>query len=293
MNKIIYIFFLSLTMVLNACEEENNLINLTPPKDNLDQLIFDSVYTPASLPAAQPKNVLIEDFTAVKCDNCPNAQKRTDIIVAANPADRVFVIGIHCTSLAIPDAGYPDFRTAHGDDIINYISNNQVTGLPTGDVNQKVFPPDTLPTTTYGSWGANTTSELALTSNVNLDIVSKTYDPNTKKFTMEVAATFQKSFTVPCYFSVALTETGIIGKQLTPTGPVDTFLFKHVLRKMMIPFNGLKIADAPQMGMTYLLKFSTVMDNKWVVDNCKIVAFVHQRQVSKKDVEQVIETTIK
>jgi hypothetical protein len=62
---------------------------------------------------------------------------------------------------------------------------------------------------------------------------------------------------------------------------------------MMIPFNGLKIADAPQMGMTYLLKFSTVMDNKWVVDNCKIVAFVHQRQVSKKDVEQVIETTIK
>jgi hypothetical protein len=295
MKKVL--FAILITVLLAGCDEENGLVQLTPPKNGGDQLILNDSSLVSPVPAAQSKNVLIEDFTAVHCDNCPNAQHWSEVLVGQYPG-RVSVIGVHCSNLAIPGAGFPDFRTPHGDDLIALLGT--YPGLPIGDVNRKVFSGNASPLMTYPQWISNTPNELNLVPIANMSINSKSFDSVSKTLTLQVTVTFTQSSPNPYYFSAALIESGMIGRQQTadqatypPDGVNDTFKFAHVLRKFMNPYNGLKITDAPVKGKSYTIKFLTSLDNAWVTNNCRIVAFVHKRSATNNEVEQVLETSIK
>jgi len=291
MKKIsLFLLCLPLIFMLNACEEVNTLIDLTPPSvGNVDQLILDSSFATTPVPAAQVKNVLIEDFTGDKCDNCPRAQGRGITIENQNPG-RVSVVGIQCTSLDIPYVSTFDLRTPHGDDLLGL--EGTPVGLPQGDVDRKIYAGNPNSLMTDGAWPGNVSTELGLPTIANINQVSKSYDPVSRTFSMMLNVTFTQGSTDTFYLSTALTESGMIGPQLTPTGENQTFQFEHVLRKMMSPWNGLQIASSPAGGKTCQVKFNTVVDPKWVADSCKVVTFVHRRG-AKNDVEQVMETTVK
>jgi hypothetical protein len=300
MKKIkLFLFCLPLFCLLQSCDEQNNLVNLIRPKDASDQLILDTSYANATVPAAQLKNVLLEDFTAVHCDNCPNAQKRSIIIQNSNPG-RVAVIGVHCTGLAVPgDKGFFDFRTAHGDDLITTLGSSP--GLPIGAINRKLSVGTSI-LSTYPNWSTAVSNELAKVPVANIDTISKKYNATARVEAMTYKITFTQSVSVPYYFSVALIESGMQGHQQTtdnvifpPDGVNDTFTFQHVLRKFMEPYSGLKLSDGPVKGMSYLVKVTVAIPTVSVPENCRIVAFVHQWDAtnSKYDVEQVMETIVK
>ncbi|HRF79726.1 MAG TPA: hypothetical protein PL070_06535, partial [Flavobacteriales bacterium] len=84
-------------------------------------LLFILVSTPFGLARAQTlvgtepqqRTALLEEFTAVRCGNCPAAH------VVANSLDMVHgddlvVVGVHGGSLAVPVGAQPDFRTVDG-----------------------------------------------------------------------------------------------------------------------------------------------------------------------------------
>src|ERR1022692_3974014 len=100
--KKIFLFPILIISLFSACKEVDNLVVLNPPVGQLDQLILDSTFTVSPVPAPQIKNVLLEDFTAVHCDNCPLAQSLTESISAAASPGKVAVIGVHCTALDVP-----------------------------------------------------------------------------------------------------------------------------------------------------------------------------------------------
>jgi len=296
MKKIsLFVIPLICCLAFQACKEENSLINL----DSADQLVLDSTYTSTPIPTPQAKNVLLEDFTGVHCDNCPNAQHEALKIINSDP-DRVVVVAVHSSDFSIPGVGgFPDFRTTHGNDL--YVAMGNPGSEPWGAIDRKVLGSTNQILEGYAQWSALISSEQETTPGVNLNVISKSFDPSTGTLSMKVAATFTQSYSVPYYMSVDITETGIKGKQQTgddktypPTGVNDSFTFAHVLRKMMSPWNGFKIASAPQAGQTYRVRFSTVLPSNWVADSCKVVSFVHQwADPGKKNVEQVLETTVK
>jgi len=291
MKKIeLFIFYLPMFVLLNACVEVNSLIDLTPPSaGSLDQLIMDSTFASSPIPAAQMKNVLIEDFTGDKCDNCPFAQTKGIDIEVANP-DRVSVVGIQCTSLDVPYLTTFDLRTPHGDDLLGL--EGVPVGLPQGDVDRKIYSGNSNSLMSDYNWAGYVSTELGLPTIANINQVSKSYDPSSRIFSMLMNVTFTQSSTDTFHISTALTESGMIGPQETPNGVDQTFQFEHVLRKMMSPWNGLQIAASPVGGKTCQVKFNTVLDSKWVADSCRVVTFVH-RCGTKNDVEQVMETTLK
>ena len=144
MKNIFKIFVASL-FLLSACKEEIPTgLNLLPERS-----IFDTTYITNIIPTPQPTNVLIEDFTGVKCANCPRAQLAAKNIVLANPK-RVFVIGIHpgkglLNSFVAPfktpgddyDSKY-DFRTPEGADLLTFLGG--ASQLPIGSINRTKFP---------------------------------------------------------------------------------------------------------------------------------------------------------
>ncbi len=293
MKKIFYLLTL-LSFWLVSCQEVNDLIQLYPPPGVNDQLVLDSTYTTNNT-SIQQKRVLIEDYTGDMCDNCPNAQTQSINIENANPG-LISVIGIHCTSLAAPWPGYPDYRTANGTQLMSYFFGiGGPSSLPTGDIDRKIQTITSPPSFSvpYSIWPFCVDSELILTPKAGIAFSYKNYDSSSRTLNMTFTTSFNKASTDTFYVSAAVIESGFKGKQELPTSYNNNFVFEHVLRKLMSPYNGLKIASSPALGATYNVKFQTVLDPSWNADSCKVVAFVHHRSPGNNTVEQVQETTVK
>ena len=290
MKNILYLLGM-VSIALVSCNEVNDLIQISAPSGQNDQLILDSTYVSTATP--QTKIVLLEDFTGVHCDNCPNAQHQSLLLQSANPG-RISVIAIHCTSLAIPFPGYPDYRTANGNQLVTYLIGAP-SSLPTGDIDRKIhnvsFPPSVQ--VPYALWPFYVDSELTLTPKASIVFNKKNYNAGSRTLSMDFTTSFTHSSTDTFYVSAAVIESGFKGLQETPTSFDSNFVFEHCLRKLMNPFNGLKIASNPKVGATYDVKFQTVLDPSWNADSCKVVAFVHHRSAGNNVVEQVQETTVK
>ena len=86
-------------------------------------------------PDAVVKNVLLEDYTGVKCVNCPNAA------VIANQLQeqyghRLVVLAVHAGEYSNPFGGYPNFTTEEGSE---WLSTFGISSYPKGTVNRKIY----------------------------------------------------------------------------------------------------------------------------------------------------------
>src|SRR4051794_39448582 len=92
------VFYFSITFSLFSCQEEGPAINL---KGN-ENAVADTTYIESTVPAAEAKNVMLEEFTGVRCPNCPAGHITIDQIKTANPG-RVVSISYHpMNSLGTP-----------------------------------------------------------------------------------------------------------------------------------------------------------------------------------------------
>ncbi|WP_151894975.1 T9SS type A sorting domain-containing protein [Patiriisocius marinistellae] len=82
------------------------------------------------------KNVILEEFTGIKCQFCPDGHARANAFKATDP-DNIFLINIHAGGFAIPSTGQPDFRTPFGQLIAD---QSQLAGYPAGTINRHAFP---------------------------------------------------------------------------------------------------------------------------------------------------------
>src|SRR6478735_751917 len=57
-----------LLLCVIACKEEPPYINYEP-----EYITFETTYVDVNVPVPQPREVLIEDISGVKCVNCPDA----------------------------------------------------------------------------------------------------------------------------------------------------------------------------------------------------------------------------
>jgi hypothetical protein len=296
------VFFFLCAVALAGCKEKNDLVYL----NTRESISIDSSYVVASVPAAQPKHVFVEDMTGVQCGNCPNAHIVAEDIAAQYPG-QVSIIATHGRLSPLCDPyreSKQDFRTDEGNTIFNMLG--PPPSLPMGDIDRMRFTSDPSAISLYTAWKANAATRLALTPPVNLQFVKKTYNQadSTVRVTMKV--TFTQDVNVPCYISAALTESNVTDLQKysgSATGVDTNYVHMNALRKMIDDPKGKKLGDKFVKGQTYLLSFDALISdkkiptNKWNADNMKIVAYVHHRDElqTPKDLEvlQVAETTVK
>ena len=105
MNKYIIGYIALAISILSACEEEGPFINF---EEDQASLVDTSYLSSTPIPSAD-KNVLFEEFSGVRCSNCPSGNGATHTIYAAKGA-RFVPVTVHSDFLALPYGTDQDLR---------------------------------------------------------------------------------------------------------------------------------------------------------------------------------------
>ncbi len=270
------VFLLTLLITIGcffSCEEIGPNINVR------DTVIEDTTFIAPSIPAAQQKIVLLEDFTGVRCVNCPEGHELAENIKSTNPG-QVKSVAIHTTFLGQAYDGDQDLRTDQGQEIEDFLGG--YLGKPAGCVDRVQFPGDNFTLETTSKWAAYTTQRLALTPPVNITITDAEYDAADTSVTVRIELVFTQAVAEDVRLSVMLMENGIVVTQLREndegTGDIkdENYLHDHVLRDMFTSFDGLLLSEGSESGRTIIKSFKVKTSDVWDETKLEIVAFVHE-----------------
>jgi thiol-disulfide isomerase/thioredoxin len=166
---------------------------------------------------ASTRNVVLEEFTGIKCGWCPAGHKIADQMAATYNTNGVrFVpINIHVGSFAVPSAGQPDFRTNFGQAINNYAG---VTGYPAGSVSRTVFSGITHQTSgksamSRSSWSNAAGQLINMASPVNIAVKAE-YNPIDNKLYILTEAYYTGNSVMPTNrITIGINQNDIWGPQ--------------------------------------------------------------------------------
>jgi len=184
------------------------------------------------------RNAVLEEFTGVNCQYCPDGHKIANQL-AANNAGRLFPINVHVGGYATPGAGQLDLRTNFGTALDNQAD---VAGYPAGTVNRHVFSglsQEAGTAMSRGDWGTAANQILSQASPVNV-AGRATIDIATRTLSVIVEAYYTGTSSAPTNkLTVALLQNNIEGTQVganfNPAAilPNGNYNHQHALRHFL------------------------------------------------------------
>jgi len=198
------------------------------------------------------KNVILEEFTGIYCQFCPDGHLIAQNLHNANPND-VFLINIHTGGYSNPNGpNDPDFNCLYGAAIA---ANSGLAGYPAGTINRATFngiSPQGSPGTTAlsrGDWVAASADIMSQPSYVNVG-VQASYDMVTGILTVNTETYYTQTTTNINILHVAVVQNNVPGPQTGAlsynpnaiiTGPWSpTYNHQHMFRHLMDGANGLE-----------------------------------------------------
>jgi len=203
----------------------------------------------------QNRVALLEDFTGVRCQYCPDGHVIAKDILDANPG-KFLIIAVHGGTYGSPATGWPDFTTPYVTALTNQA---KLTGYPAGTVSR--IPASAMgvdPQTPNGyaldrdKWEAAANFVMAQKAPVNIG-AKALYNANSRILTVKVDLYYTADQPGTHDINVALLQDKLYGLQITTTGTDSNYQQNHVLRDLITGQWGDNISDA---GMTKGTKVS-------------------------------------
>lgn len=196
------------------------------------------------------KSAVLEEFTGINCQFCPDGHRLANEMKAAFP-DRVVLVNVHSGAFAQPRSGQPDFRTPDGNELDNDFN---ISGYPAGTINRRVFNgTDAYGRGSWRSYGEQVMSEF---SDCNLGVISS-YDDSTRMLTVITEVVYsQDSELSTNRLMINMTQDNIIGPQvgssLNPSDQVGgQYRHNHMLRDFITDVFGEEISNTSKGSMNY------------------------------------------
>ena len=228
--------------------------------------------------------VLLEDYTGVKCNNCPEAGALALQLQEQNEGHLV-VLGVHPKSaLQNPAGGFPDFRTDEGNEWNNYFN---IGAYPNGLVNR---------TGVIGAaeWTSAVNSVIGNDAPVRL-IVKTEFDNATRELKVSIHSKFLQTVeSNDIRLTTCMMEDNIIGKQITPDGVDENYVHRHVFRGTADNQTWgrvLSSAESISEGSNFITNMKFTLSDDYNADEFYIVAFISDNNT--KEVLMATETKIK
>ncbi|MBL7813333.1 MAG: Omp28-related outer membrane protein [Bacteroidetes bacterium] len=251
-------------LILSSCEEEAPGVIFTEPEKPL----LDTSYMTSSIPAVEPKRIMLFDITGVRCNNCPKAAKAAENIVAANPG-RVQVIALYPNTtggpLITPWAGTDTMASADAEALVT--ANGSISSLPTGMVDQAVFGSSRF--MPFTNWAGAVTGRLSLTTPVQIDLKSNWLSAQNRG-RLEVKATYATAQTNKHLIFIGITESdriGIQSDQDTAGGIRYGYPHSHILRKLLTSTTGDTLSNTLVAGRVFEKHYYVTPRYNWWPDN--------------------------
>lgn len=268
------LIILVVTLWIQSCKEVGPNVDI----DGTSSLSGDTTYLESNIAASQDRVVLLEEFTGVRCVNCPRAHATIKQIQTAHPG-RVLAVGIHTGIFAQPYTGRPDFKIPEGNAIEQALNGAQ--GYPSGAVDRTLFAGESRIIIGDNKWSNYVNDHLAVATPVNINL-AKAYNAASRQLDFTATIRLTAAYAENLYFSAYLIEDDIIDYQLTPTGIDSSYSHTHVLRKLLTPLSGQQL-NAPSFtaGRVVVQRYSLTIGSAFNVANLKIIAFVHNNGTNK------------
>jgi len=289
-NKILIFSLAILALIWVSCTEIGPYINLNP--DVVDTTLIDTSYLATQDIVPMPKKVLISDFTGVRCPNCPKASLKIHEIDSMYPG-KIAALAIHIfdNPLALPYSSDADYRTSAGTQIYNNLGKS--LGLPSGGINQKMYPSETNILVGIDKWLSYSQQDMLTNSPLNISISSKAVSGQNNAYLVQVKVEYSQTVSGQNYLSICASESGMISFQKLPTGEIDSFYqHKHVLRTMLTNPSGNLLMDNPEKNRVFIKEFKLIVSDKWKAENMEVIAYVH-KSGSEYDIFQVEKVKVK
>ncbi|MBP6456153.1 MAG: Omp28-related outer membrane protein [Chitinophagaceae bacterium] len=286
-----HIFIIFCFSIFFSCKEK------TPPGLELSNALLsvDSSYT-TTIESPQLKTILVEEFTGVKCANCPEEGAEAIVtLMNANP-NRIIPVAIHAAgTFSEPlDKSKYDFRTKDGDDIRVLIGG--FDGNPAAAIN-RVYTTDFGRIQAKTLWSNLIASEIEKKTPLNISAVSD-YDVNKNTINITTKVAFTSTVDDNLNLLIYVIENDITDAQEDArfAETILDYKFKHLFRKCITSTAGSPLNFADKNAGTVLQKrFSfepTITGvNKWNLGNCHLVVFVTSS--TSKEVIHTIEIPLK
>lgn len=268
------IFFLFVTgILLSGCKE-------IPPDIDFSETIADSTYVVSDIDSFQTKKILIEEFSGVRCQNCPAGHTRIKEILTNNPGRAVVITahtGIYGDDLTAPYGGEKDLRITDADALTTIIGTS--TGIPSAAFDRNVIDPSEANGSAYlsfpSTWTTHANNYLSSSSPVNIDI-SSSFESTSRSLDIKVSLLFTQDVNTKNNLTVALVESGIVTTQKDGSKDVFPYEQDHILRKFITPVTGVSTYSTTEKGRVIVKEFKeTSLSDDWDISNMEIVAFVH------------------
>ena len=234
----------------------------------------------------QNRKLLLEEFTALNCGNCPAGHVIAESILAAHPDDAVLV-NIHAGPLAVPSGSQPDFRNTWATQLL---SDFGVNATPRGMTNRIPYNGNVAMSSANWTNAANNVLDMAAVVNM---AVSTAFDEGSRLLTV----------TVELYYTanspggndgihVLLDEDHLSGYQQNygPGGPYAVYDHRHVLRAYITPAAGDPVTTTvatSSVTRTYTYTVPLAYD----IADCRVVAFVAENATTATgEIHQVTST---
>ena len=254
----------------SSCEKEIG------PAISLGSGIIDTTYE-ASPEGATARRILVEEFTGVKCTNCPAGHRTIHDLIAANP-NRVSAIGYQIFNFpqADPVAGETrsDNRTQDATDLgASYFGG--VAQLPSAAFDR--MPVNNVMLLVRPSWVGTANARLQKPAPVNISI-SNTYDAATREVDAIVRVAYTSDISTRQRLSLAVIENNIVDAQEGVDTVYAEYDHEHVFRDFVTATAGDAFLDAvpvKRAGRVYERRFRFRMADAWKPEHCALIAFVH------------------
>ena len=237
--------------------------------------------------------VVIEEFTGVRCVNCPTGSAKIVQLLEQYGEQKLIAVSIHSGFFSVPyDISREDFTTQDGAAIDAQLG--PVTAYPAASINRKLFPNETQRPLSLSSWAGYIGGELCRAPEFSINI-SRLFDPVSRQLNATIdlrAVSAATTFAEPLGLTVYITEDNIISAQLDAAGIDTNYVHKHVLRHVMTDTRGLQVHTSGTFSPNSQT-LSYTLPAHWDAANCHIVAFVHYRGAGGKfDILQAAETAV-
>ena len=229
--------------------------------------------------------VLLEDYTGVKCNNCPEAGALALQLQEQNEGHLV-VLGVHPKSaLQTPAGGFPDFRTDDGNEWNNYFN---IAAYPNGLVNR------TGGVLGSAQWTSAVNNIIGNDAPVRL-IVKTEFDDATRELKVSIHSKFLIDVASnDVRLTTCMMEDKIVGKQVTPNGVDENYVHRHVFRGTADNQTWGRVlsgAESISEGSNFITNMKFTLSDDYNADEFYIVAFISDNDT--KEVLMATETKIK
>lgn len=277
--KNIFFATLAIAFSLASCKEVAQEVILDPSQ----LALFDTTYISTSTVSPVPNNVMMEEFSGVRCANCPDGNSKTHDIHSLFP-QRVTIVTVHSDFLASPYANEIDLRCEDANILVSTLG--PIGGKPSTFINRKKLEDPTLIAISgagaakLNDWQTYVNSELSLMSPISLDLDLMYVDVTERKFRYRVTLKFAQAMT-NINLGFLLTESGMETTQKDGVTEIEDYEHEWVLRDFITSVLGEPLIETLSANTVITKEFEIDLDDSeynpsgnWLIDNMELVAFV-------------------